>query len=300
MKARSIIAAFTLVELLVSMSVLALLVILVAQLMNSATTTTTQGNKHMEADAQARSVYDRIAVDFAQMVKRPDVDYYLKSSANAQAGNDQIAFYSQVPGYYPSTGAKSPLSLVAYRVNSDTSSQDRNRLQRLGYGLLWSGVSPTDTPIVFLPLTIASTWPMATNMAADTNYEVAGPQVFRMEYYYLLKGAASNPAILSETPWDTRAPTNHTAVTGMQDVAAVGVAIAIIDPKSKVLVSDANLQSLAGAMKDFPAGSSSKPGELEDLWQAAVDASTVPRPIVSAIRIYQRQFFLPPAPSVAP
>ena len=37
-------------------------------------------------------------------------------------GNDQIAFYSAVPGYYPPTGSQSPVSLVAYRVNSDSTS----------------------------------------------------------------------------------------------------------------------------------------------------------------------------------
>src|SRR5215467_8529709 len=100
-------AAFTLVELLVSVGVLVLLVLLATQLLNSAATITTLGHKQMDADSQARQLFDRMAIDFAQMLKRSDVDYYLKSSATApsrrvlQPGNDQIAFYSTVPGYYP-------------------------------------------------------------------------------------------------------------------------------------------------------------------------------------------------------
>src|SRR5215467_1264606 len=121
-------AAFTLVELVVSVGVLVLLVFLATQLLNSAATVTILGHKQMDADSQARQLLDRMAIDFAQMVKRPDVDYYLKSSAASplrsvsQPGNDQIAFYSAVPGYYPPTGAPSPVSLVAYRVNSDPTS----------------------------------------------------------------------------------------------------------------------------------------------------------------------------------
>src|ERR1051325_3078532 len=88
---------FTLAELLVSTGVLVLLVFLATQLLNSAATLTILGHKQMDADSQARQLLDRMTVDFAQMVKRSDVDYYLKSSATPpptgvrnllQPGND--------------------------------------------------------------------------------------------------------------------------------------------------------------------------------------------------------------------
>src|SRR4029453_7216061 len=71
---------FTLAELLVSVGVLVLVVLLGRQLLNSAATITILGHKQMDADSQARQVLDRMAIDFAQMVKRSDVDYYLKCS----------------------------------------------------------------------------------------------------------------------------------------------------------------------------------------------------------------------------
>src|SRR5438552_6138879 len=101
------VTGFTLVELLVTIGVLVILVLLATQLLNSAASITTLGHKQMDGDAQARQLLDRMAIDFAQMVKRSDVDYYLKSSATGagvrnllQPGNDKIAFYSAVPGYY--------------------------------------------------------------------------------------------------------------------------------------------------------------------------------------------------------
>ena len=54
---------------------------LFAQLLKSAVTITTLGHKQMDADSQARQLLDRMAIDFAQMVKRSDVDYYVKSIA---------------------------------------------------------------------------------------------------------------------------------------------------------------------------------------------------------------------------
>jgi hypothetical protein len=277
-------AAFTLVEILVAMVVLALLVLLVARLFTSAATLTSSGNKRMDADAQSRALLDRMAVDFAQMVKRSDVDYYLKSSASTQIGNDQIAFYSTVPGYYPPTGSQSPVSVVSYRINA------QNKLERIAKGLLWNGVSPSSTPVVFLPSTISSTWPSATDVTAsptpEPDAELIGPYVFRFEYYYLLKKGS-----LSDTPWDTSA--GHTSVNGMQDMAAICVSVAALDPKSRILISDAQLTTLAGRMNDFTA--SMKPGDLLAQWQAALDATTdMPRPAVSVVRIYERYFYLMP------
>lgn len=297
------VAGFTLVELLVSVAVLALLVLLAAQLLNSAATITTLGHKQMDADSQARQLLDRVALDFAQMVKRSDVDYYLKSSAAAplrrvlQPGNDQITFYSTVPGYYPATGAQSPVSLLSYRVSS------QNQLQRMSKGLVWNAVSNTDTPVVFLPIPLVSPLPsplpnpmpnpaptpawLTTVGATDwSDAEVIGPQVFRFEYYYLLTNGT-----LSDIPWNTA---TSNAVNGMQDVAGVVVDIAVIDPRSKVLVTPGQVAGLAGQLTDFSSGM--LPGQLRTNWQNTLNANTggLPRPVVSEIRLYERFFYLSP------
>jgi type II secretion system protein J len=286
---------FTLVELLVATAVLTLLILLVAQLLSSATAVTTLGEKRMDADAQARAVLDRMAIDFSRMVKRPDVDYYLKTSANPQTGeaagrgqNDQIAFYSEVPGYYPSDTFQSTVSLVSYRINTSNA-----RLERMGKGLLWNGASSGAVSMVYLPLTIKETWVAATDQSSDVDYEVMGPQVFRFEYGYLLKGGTPAdgtplPAVTSDTPWDTRFEVQHSTVEGLRDVAAIIVYIAVIDPKSRVLISDAGLASLADNLSDFSAGQYS--GELESDWQATINGSAFPRPAISSIRIYRRTY----------
>jgi hypothetical protein len=294
-------AAFTLAELLVTISVLVVLVLLFTQLINSAATVAILGHKRMDADSEARQVLDRMAVDFAQMVKRTDVDYYVKSANQQRQQNDQLAFYGAVPGYYPSSGASSPVSLVAYRVNSNPASSSYNKLERLGKGLVWNGVSTTDTPVVFLPFTISSTWCQATISGTpsatctgtpDPNYEVIGPDVFRFEYYYLL----TNGALL-----DAPCLGSNCTVNAWQDVAAIVVDIAVIDPRSKGLLRDDQIATFNGNsgltnfLVDF-SQDKNRPGELVNAWQSKLNSvirgTSVPRQAASAIRFYERYFYL--------
>jgi hypothetical protein len=267
-------AAFTLAELLVSVGVLVLLVLLATQLLNSAATITTLGHKQMDADSQARQVLDRMAIDFAQLVKRSDLDFLAKgtvapnSVGGAMAGNDQITFYSTVPGYYPSSGYQSPVSLVGYRINF------QNRMERMGKGLVWNGVSSTDTPVVFMPLTISATWPSVNTPASD--YEVIGPQIFRFEYCYL-----GTDGTLSITP------------PSISSMAAIIADIAVIDPKSKVLLANTQITSLAGQLVDYGPGMT--PAQLRTQWQNTLNTNpTLLRPAVSGIRLYERFFYLSP------
>src|SRR5213080_3119809 len=155
-------AGFTLAELLVSVLVVVIITVIASQLMSSASAIARTGNKHFDTDTAARVVLDRMALDFAQMVKRTDVDYYVKQKFYKAHGNghgcgqghnndlssDQIAFYSQVPAYNPdpatySSTKQSPISLIAYRVNEGNANNNPayGRLERMSKGLLWNGVS---------------------------------------------------------------------------------------------------------------------------------------------------------------
>jgi prepilin-type N-terminal cleavage/methylation domain-containing protein len=268
---------FTLVELMVAVSVVVVLVLLVAKLVDQAALLTTLGQKRMDTDDQARQLLDRMTVDFAQMVRRADIDYYVKSTANNEAGNDQIAFFSTVPGYYPSSGSQSPISLVAYRVSI------QNKLERMSKGLVWNAVSASNAPVVFLPLTISAMWPAATGAAADSDYETVGPLIFRFEYAYLL-----NDGSVSDTPWLISG--SHTAPDGMRDVTAVDVFIATIDSKGRSLATDSQITALAASMNDFV--STMAPGDLLSQWQSSVNAAAIPRPAAQGVRFYERQFHL--------
>lgn len=400
---------FTLAELLVSVGVLVLLVFFVSQLLNTAANVTTLGHKQMDAESQTRQLFDRMAIDFDQMVKRSDIDYYVKSSWFAsgsppgpaglrtlvQLGNDQIAFYCGVPGYgyFPTPTVESPLSIVAYRINQDASPGNPAylRLERMGRGLLWNAAPPPPPPImatptpsatpfsgapaIFMPVPLASPlptlempvpaatpacqWAASSTASWGSESEIIGPQVFRFEYYYLLK-SQTNPAapsptptpytsILTDTPWDTRicsCPPNptttpvppgptptptpiatptppviccHVSPQGMQDVAAIVVVIAVIDPKSRALLDNAaqvpppndNITRLGAQLIDWGASCpgcqwQTTPGLLATKWRTAIDANiypnglSLPAPALSGIRVYERYFYLRPPTLLTP
>jgi hypothetical protein len=81
----------------------------------------------------------------------------------------------------------------------------------------------------------------------------------------------------------------------LQDVSAIIVAIAAIDKKSSALISSTQLNALAVNMSDYATGM--QPGDLLGQWQSAVDANSVtppiPRVVLSALRFYERYFYLP-------
>jgi hypothetical protein len=345
-------AAFTLVELLISMVVLLIIVFVVAQLTTSATAITRVGNRHISTDTQARTVFDRMALDFSQMIKRSDIDYYVKGVTAYQHGNghayghhgqttqplnDQVAFFTQVPGYYASSTSQSPISMVAYRVNQNSTAGNAAylKLERLGRGLPWNGTNPgggtnPNYSMFFLPITIGSLFPAAINNSAncggssnsscDPFYETIGPGVFRMEYYYVLKNGQA-----TGFPWDTDA--GHTSISGigLNDVEGIAVVIAVITKEARALIDAAGATSLidlASDLADFAdahgrgvGNQNQYIGQLENEWTATLFGSTtlgypgiintgltsnntpVPKEAVKGIRIYGRTFDLKTLPT---
>jgi hypothetical protein len=322
-QARRARGGFTLAELLVSVFVVTLIILMAAQLMTSATAITRTGHKHIDTDTQARVVLDRMALDFAQMLKRTDIDYYVKQPTgykghgnghgwgqgkNGDLGSDQIAFLSQIPGYYP-TGSASPISLVAYRVNEGNANNNPayGRLERMAKGLLWNGVDNGNNspyPIVFAPGQVTATpnptgpwantgpWAAAiendnTGASQDADYEVIGPGVFRFEYYYLLKNGR-----VTDWPWDRWDPTlpGQTTITnplkiGLSRVEAIAVSIAVIDPAGRALIQAASgggggygdILDVAADMADFRSArgrgvGGQRIGDLEAQWKGVVES----------------------------
>ena len=342
-------AAFTLVEILVSVAVLVLLVVLFGQIISRATTITRVDSRHVDTDTQARVILDRISADIGRMLKRTDLDYYVKQPQGynghgnghayghkvqtGQQGSDQIALFCQTPAY-PESGftaaQQGSVALVAYRINEDSTQPAYLRLERMAKGMLWNSVSNssnlnnqgTKLPLVFLPQTIAGMgkpWYAAvnsdtSNSSQDDDYETIGPDVFRFEYYYLLKSGA-----VKGEPWDVTvrttqetintvkiSGTSYWAPIGLGDVQAIVVAIAVIDRTNRSLVNSVSstaLSDLASDLADFAdakglGNPAKKIGDMEASWNQTLatvtsqgvtgEGSKFPPTAASAIRVYSR------------
>jgi len=149
-------AGFTLVEVLVAIAVLAIIILVAAKMTSTASSVATVSNKHIDANDQARMVFDRMADDFALIIRRRDADYlFWKNAAGGSTGpNDVMYFYTEGASYFDSTTFNAPagipsgatnnseknaISLVGYRVNNISNSPDYNQLERLGKALSWEG-----------------------------------------------------------------------------------------------------------------------------------------------------------------
>jgi hypothetical protein len=118
---------------------------------------------------------------------------------------------------------------------------------------------------------------------AKRTYETIGPQVFRFEYYYLEK--ATGNLVANPAAW------NSLSDVAIKDATAIVVAIAVIDPRSKILLSNAQVATLAESLPDYASGL--RPGELLAQWQSVLDnLANMPRPAVSGIRLYERCFYI--------
>jgi hypothetical protein len=84
----------------------------------------------------------------------------------------------------------------------------------------------------------------------------------------------------------------------MQDVSAIVVDIAVIDPKSKGLLTSAQIATLntpgnANFLADYSSGMT--PGQLRTQWLTTINGiTTLPRPALSGIRLYERFIYLSP------
>jgi type II secretory pathway pseudopilin PulG len=354
-------SAFTLVELLVSSIVLVILVLTVVGMVNAVSQGTSANRRHLEADADARRVFDRMGNDFARMLKRPDADSIFASLPDSgpdstTGTNDKMFFYSEAPAYFdtsdanatPDPSSEGTAGLVGYRVSSD-----KFQLERLGKGLTWDGPSaspspggavfltyppatiptqyPTPTPATPFPeTTLAGHWPASIGTAptyddgTDTDYHVLSSFVFRLEYCFALKNSLTIPATGGTTYWyladEQSNPDIHAAFTklktdGYSNVAAVVVAIALLDPQGRTLIPGTpagqtpDLTKLISALPD-PTLSGTMASSVQlmaELWNKKLLDGTfattagIPPSLAAQVRVYQRYFPINSAnPLVAP
>ncbi|MEI8312006.1 MAG: hypothetical protein WCH98_14750 [Verrucomicrobiota bacterium] len=268
---RLAVRGFTILELLVAGAVLSLLVVMVAQLVGSASLITSGSRKRMAADEEARMVFDRMAADFARMVKREDMDNLFVPAG----GNDSMYFYSEAPALYTNTADNSQVAFVGYRLSN-------GRLERYSEGKAWDDLKfltfGSDGAVI--PATRISTGSLDAN-----NYQVISPSVFRMEYAFLMKPGTTNSS--GATNVANSYSQSNVVGLGMKDVSAVVVTLGVLDEASRRVIDTNALGAIADTLADATSAPMSGP------WTTNVAASTN-LPARAAIRVYQRYFPINP------
>jgi hypothetical protein len=240
------------IEMLVAMAVLALLVVLIAQIIGMTTSSVSSSSRKLDGVTETRFALDRLGVDWAGRLDRSDVDHRFTKAD----GNDDISFYSEVDGYQ---GARK-LSVVGYRVQS-VDPERMYQMERGVQGTDWS----TTAPLIF------GSQPLPIIPNAD--YEVLSEGVLRLEFCYLkTDGSLSN-----------------TAKPDLSDASALVVAVAVLDSTSRKIVTDAQLQLLAASLPDVAEGEDPIK-RWHDAISGGQIPATVPEKATQALRFYQRYY----------
>lgn len=306
---------FTLVELLAAMTVLVLILLMVTQLFDGATRATTQSYRTVDLATEARLTLDRLADDFARMVRRSDIDYKF----DKKPGNDAIAFYAEASGYTgSSTGPLRTLAALDYRIHEGTASGDallNFKLERGARATAYTDMTFSDPPPPYTPGSqtyVAGFPPFNTlPLIAAGDYTVLANQVFRLEFCYLLKNGR-----FSKTPNPPSDTVNAGGADfrpdpgGFKQVAAFVIAIGMLDARNRVLLGDpksssydASFGKLVAALPDVdpdPTDPNSSSRDILTVWQPAVlkiaartdtSLASLPRPVTSNIHVFQRYYY---------
>jgi type II secretory pathway pseudopilin PulG len=313
---------FTILELLVAITVLVILCGMVMQLMGSATRLTGNARQAADCDVQARFALSQISHDLAHRVRRPDVDAF----AEKTRGNDSLFLFSETPGYAPgleNPRDKSPFSLVGYRIKQRTSQIYGNTflLERCAAGLPWVDGTAGLRALPFVALdkmrqplpttTLAGSGGqggsgtfskiLAGNDTAQVYFQELASNVIRFEVAFLLKPGMPDLAVpgariqpqdeVAQRPARLLADgeiNSEFARFGFTRISAVIVSLAIVDSRSALQSQLTDLKQASAALVD--AEPTVYPRLPLDYWNEAfqVQSAAWPKAVRTSIRFYQK------------
>ena len=196
-----------------------------------------------------------------------------------QAGNDQIALLSQVTSY---DGTRR-LAWVAYQVGTNTqvtAGSQTNSSYALNRGLVsynWTSTDSGGYSLLTFPFVPSSIY------VDQTNYEPLANTVFRMEFTFLANTT-------NASPYTANTSLNLTST----NLVGVVVAVAALDQRSRQIVTQAQLTTLANALTDV----TSDGQDPQSLWLPILEGTNfaatagVPQSVAAAVHVFQRTFYL--------
>jgi prepilin-type N-terminal cleavage/methylation domain-containing protein len=314
---------FTLVELLVTLAVLAILTVLIAQIANEVTTAVRIGNEVSTSNAQARLAFDRLGVDLSNLVMRYDVDF-LAGNPSARPPNSPytLLFLSTVASAGTPSGGNRSVSLIGYQVGPSSDNNNLPCLLRSGKVIGWGdskfmGLGTNGLPIQFTDPTFNSSF-LPNASANPSDWDVLAQGVIRMVVGFQLYPdnnpvsledgstvpVSSNaqgqyvysPPIRSLTPQGGGTAVNYVDI---KRIAAIIVGLVVIDTHNLALLTPTETSTLAG-MFTVPAANTLPVASWTPVVNSLVGSlsTAVPLPVLQTVHVYQRAYLINPQKAI--
>lgn len=270
------IIGFTLVELLVAMSVLIAITLMITTLVSNVSRTVELGGRAIDSDAIARSFFTRLGQDIDNMLLRKDINYsFLKDTSN-----DTVAFLANLDN---GNSTVRPVSIVSYEhFGSEMQRATISAIPSSGSGSGgWTApIFPSATPTLD-----SDTDDLSNGVTLGTgDFQSFGKEIIRFEYSFLVSDSASGVRAQADVP------AGDDAISQLKGIV---VAIAVMDPNVLGTLSDANRVILANALNDSDSGSSGgATADIVSLWHGNLRG--LPGNLANAaagVRLYQRVYF---------
>jgi prepilin-type N-terminal cleavage/methylation domain-containing protein len=283
-------AGFTLVELLVSITILSLMLFTLAQVIAFVSQLWINGVGAVDNFSKARDIMSVMDRDIQQMVMRPDLKAFVDNS-NSTPPNPACAFYTNVQGS-PGTDTRS-VSLVEYVPNNGGV---QGTLSRLNYGMNFT------TPIV--PSVGATNLPDLSKIPTSGTTETIATGIIGFGYQFVDgTGTIQTPV---PTMLSTAAPTvatpytyfyDYTAPNAAANPRAVIVSVLVLNNAAYQLAT-ANATIMTKLQTDF-SGALPANETFAQYWNGTLNPATgtldptLPPSVRAGLRVFQRYIPLP-------
>lgn len=256
--------AFTLLEVLVSVSILTVILLLFTQIIGVVSETWRAGVARADNFAQARVVLGLIERDVQAMVLRPDLPAFVDDS-----GKTACAFYTR----YPGIGTGRRLSLISYEL---TGAAADPKLQRADYGFAFTGATGPAGP------RYGDTAKLADLGETTRQPLVEAVLAFKVQF---IRVDGQLAAAYKYNSADPLAVDNTTAVV---------ISMVVLDSGAHGLARSSNsLSTVAATFDGAPPTGETYAQHWRGLLSSGDLPANIPKPVSRGLRAFERRIVLP-------
>lgn len=261
---------FTLVELIVAMAIFTVILLVTAQVSDSALTITRSTEARLAAQREASVAAQQLRTDFAQRIQRLDTPVRFEK----KIGSDSLVLLTKRLGYSDGLGTPDrAVSIIEYRIETGATQQAANGLLRASRGIGY-GDDLTARPALDKGTLALATLPEEGPEKLDArHFQMLAPGVIRLELSFLINDKAM--------PIRMGAPEDQELIDG------VIATVCILEPDHRGGLRDGQLTRIAEQFGDAADGKL----PVEDWLQTLDDLPTLlqgfPKAILRHVRVKQ-------------